>query len=121
MPRRTTVDDQFGVPTFIASPPISRGTLGTLRYRSAVFLTAGKRVYGYLVTDRGAATRRGVAVGDSLARARDRYPELKCGTTAGDSESEAFPYCAGRLGRLYVSFGLDPIGSIIVSQTRLQP
>jgi hypothetical protein len=29
----------------------------------------------------GAATRRGVAIGDSLAEARKAYPRLRCGTT----------------------------------------
>jgi hypothetical protein len=115
-PAGTTIDDQFGVPTFIADPPGTRSSR-SFRYRDVVFLRASGRVFGYLVTKRGAATRRGVAVGDSLERVRERYPQLKCGT-GGDEE---FPYCAGKVGRLSISFGLDPVGSITVTETRLQP
>jgi hypothetical protein len=109
-------DAELGQPTWIDA-----GGAGdhTLRYRDLVVLVAGDRVDGILVTGRRARTRRGVRIGDRLARAADRYPELECGTANLGSEYVPHRYCAGRLGRLFVSFGADPIRSITVSRARL--
>ena len=119
-PVGTTSDDDLGQPTFIAAPSDSRGSFHALRYPGVVFLTSRGRVYGFLVTDPRAATRRDVGIGHGASRVRDRYPGLDCGTANEGSEYPQFPYCAGRLGRLYVSFGEDPVRSVTVSSTPLQ-
>ena len=118
-PAGTTVDDELGQPTVVDSPPGPPGSDRSLRYRRVVFMVSGGRVFGLLVTDRRAATRRGVGIGDPLERVSERYRALRCGIANEGSEYRTYPYCAGRLGRLFVSFGEDPIKSITVSSTRL--
>ena len=114
-PARTAVDEELGQPTVVDSP---EGGTHTLRYRDAVYLTARGRVFALLVADRRARTLRGVGIGDSLDRVRERYGQLRCGTTPG-REYPDHPYCAGKLGRLSISFGENPIKSITISATRL--
>jgi hypothetical protein len=119
-PAGTTVDDDLAVPTIVEFPRHTpRGTEHDLRYRDVVFMTARGRVYGLLVTDRRATTRRGVGIGHPVRRAAERYKTLDCGIANERSEYPTFPYCVGRLDRLYVSFGGNPIKSITISTTRL--
>jgi hypothetical protein len=108
--------DELGVPTVIDSPA---GEPGGLRYRNVVFTTARGRIHGFVVTDPSAATSRGVGIGDPIDRAGNRYRELRCGIANLNTEYRPFRFCTGRLGRLFVSFGADPIRSITVSSTRL--
>jgi hypothetical protein len=117
-PAGTTIEDALGQPTAIDGLP-GEATEHTLRYRNVVFLTARRRVYGFLVIDPSARTRRDVGIGDRLARAGSRYRELSCGLANEGSEYATFRYCAGRLGRLSLSFGEDPIRSITISTTRI--
>jgi len=65
-----------------------------------------------------AETSRGVRVGASFERARERYPELACGVNKS-SEYAEYPSCTGRVGKIYISLGGDPIGSLTVSRTPL--
>jgi hypothetical protein len=120
-PTASPAGDELGAPTFIDSPPGPPGSTHELRYREVVFLASGGRVFGMLVADRRAATRRDVGIGDRLERAGDRYGEVDCGTGNEGSEYPEFRYCTGRVGRLFVSFGEDPIRSITVSSARLVP
>lgn len=69
------------------------------------------QVRGILLTSPGAATRRGVEIGDSLGDVDDRYPELDC--VAGDwLDGERF--CAGELDGTEVWFGGHPVDVIVV-------
>ena len=109
--------DSYG-PSSMSSPEPCKGphfTQQLMRYRGAVFGTCRGRVHDLIVTQDGAATRRGVSVGDPLEEARDAYPALDCGD-AGGGEYEEYPYCAGRVGPgRYAWFGNDPIHSIMLA------
>jgi hypothetical protein len=82
----------------------------TLRYRGASFFVLSGRAFGFMVTAEGAATERGVAVGDPLADAKRAYPELKCeGASAGETSAVQAASCHGRLSaHRFVWFGGDP-------------
>lgn len=81
-------------------------------YKGVTFLMTGNRVRGLLVWDRQAQTRRGVAPGDPLAEAKERYRRLICATQRG--EGPHFDYCVGRGGPPYLWFGGDPINVIVL-------
>jgi hypothetical protein len=91
----------------------------SLRYEGFVFLVGTEGVYAIMVTE-PARTRRGVAVGDDLGRARRLY-ELGCGEgVAGERMGggvETYPTCKGTIDdRIRIWFGEDPIGSIAIAR-----
>ena len=98
-----------GVPQTLPGP----GTV--LKYEDVSLLAGQQGVYALMVTERGARTKRGVAIGDSMADARRAY-ELKCIDVAGGEsllgEQEFSPSCRASVGRLRIWFGRDPIRSI---------
>jgi hypothetical protein len=104
---------QAGVPQSIPARP----GWGLLKYKDVVFLTRlGGGVYGLMVTKRGATTKRGVSIGDSMDDARRRY-RLKCLSVAGGESlfggQKFYPSCGARLRRgVQVWFGRDPIRSV---------
>ena len=106
------------------SIPSVCGPPSVLRYERVSFLFCNARVYTVIVAVEGAATRRGVAVGDPLDAARNRYRGLHCGDApAGDAlvgEHPTYPYCTGKIGGRHVWFGRDPIASITISTEPLR-
>lgn len=58
-----------------------------------------------------------MAIGDPLARARERYDGVTCDVRNRNSEYVAYPYCRVRIGRHTIWFGRDPIESITISTT----
>jgi hypothetical protein len=88
-------------------------------YREANFLLfAPRHVNRWVVHDvrvgrDGAATSRGVAIGDTLQEAEAAYPEIDCATANEGTEYATYPFCAGELatGR-NIWFGGDPIDII---------
>ena len=72
-------------------------------------------VYAFIITDPRAETTRGVRVGDPLAKARRRYPGLRCteGNGGANSEYPQFPTCVGRVApNRYLGFSQNPIKTI---------
>jgi len=91
----------------------------SLRYRGFSFLVGTEGVYAIMVTE-PARTRRGVAVGDDLARARRLY-KVGCGEgVAGERIGggvATYPTCRGTIdGRIRIWFGEDPIGSLAIAR-----
>lgn len=89
-----------------------------LRYEDVFFFPCKRgtdcsgRVGGFAVTAPGAETREGVAIGDDLDEAKQKY-DLKCGTANEGTEDEEFEVCAGEVApRRYLYFGNDPIDDI---------
>jgi hypothetical protein len=111
-------ESDFYGPSSMSTPAPCRGPAATtqlMRYPRVVFATCRGRIHNLLVTERGAATRRGVSVGEPLDEARDAYPGLRCGD-AGGGEADEYPYCTGRVGPgRYAWFGNDPIHSITLA------
>jgi hypothetical protein len=118
----------LGMPWVVAPPRESQPRDGTprgrpfegfdvLRYREGVFsLYQRVGVYRLTTVQPGSRTRRGVEIGDSLNKARQRYPSLRCGIRNEDSEYVEYPYCTGRLARgRFIWLGQDPIRSITVA------
>ena len=95
-------------------PGGQRGEQVTLRYRGASFFVRRGRVFGFMVTDDGANTSRGVGVGDSLAEARRAHPELTCRPESrGETTAPQEAHCEGRVGPgRYMFLGGDPIESV---------
>jgi hypothetical protein len=92
------------------------GRHALLRYDDVSFLFFDGEVFAVVVTDDGAATERGLAIGDDLDSVEQRYQRMTCGDA--EPESGPFPYCAGALGRQrHIWFGQDPIGSITMATT----
>jgi len=72
-------------------------------------------VKGIIVTDRRAQTSRSVGIGDTLAFAQERYPNLRCDTVGPRTEyiRPPLPACRARIApRRYLGFGQEPIRSI---------
>jgi hypothetical protein len=95
-------------------PPGGPG--GWLRYEVVSFVLVDDRVCEVIIAEEGAATRRGVAVGDDLDAASEAYPEFECGEAA-DGEGlfgtqPTFSYCTGSIGDHYLWFGGDPVNVI---------
>jgi hypothetical protein len=91
----------------------------TLRYEQVTFIMDGGRVCDFIVTEAGAATNRGVAIGDQLEDSEAAYSDIKCGIANEGSEYPQFPYCAGYLGpRRFIWFGGDPIDTIQMNTER---
>jgi hypothetical protein len=87
-----------------------------LRYEDVSFLFFDGKVFAVLITEDGAATRRGVAIGHDIDSVEDRYQALTCGDA--EPESGPYPYCAGALKPdRHVWFGQNPIGSITMATT----
>jgi hypothetical protein len=75
-------------------------------------------VYAVAVWRPGTKTTNGIALGDPLDRARERYPGLKCAVRNRTGEHPSYPYCRGRVDGHWVWFGHDPIHSITLSTTK---
>lgn len=110
-------------PARVGVPQSIPGTGGLLKYEDVVFLAAsGRGVYAIMVTDAGATTKRGVAIGDALKEAREKY-ELECMRVAGGESplggQEFYPSCGADVGGgVRIWFGRDPITSITVVSRR---
>ena len=74
--------DEDGTPGSWNPPGSAAGYPRDLDYRGSSYLVEQRRedprVYGIIVTDRRAQTSRGVGIGDTLAFAVRRYPQLRC-------------------------------------------
>jgi hypothetical protein len=105
---------EIGGPTVVAD-----GCGTSLRYDGVSFFVCGGHVYGFIVTQSGARTRRGVAIGDAASAVRARYPQLSCGEAP--FEGGSYPYCGGRIAkRRWLWFGRDPVRSISVAVVPLR-
>jgi hypothetical protein len=108
---------EVGVPESIPAP----GTYRLLKYDDVAFLASPAGVYAFIVTQGGAGTTRGVAIGDRMVEARDAY-RTRCKDVAGGESllggQEFYPSCGARVGPHYVWFGRDPIRSITIVATR---
>jgi len=106
---------EIGVPQTIPVPPGTRFPPDLLKYDNVAFIVGPSGVYAFIVTEDGAATTRGVAIGDSIEKARTAYP-VRCIEVAGGESllggEEFYPSCGATLDRLRVWFGRDPIRSI---------
>ncbi len=106
---------EAGVPQSIRTPGGGPGVL--LKYEDVAFLaTSGTGVYAMIVTEEGATTTRGVAIGDEMNAARRRY-RPRCLDVAGAESllggQELYPSCGANIGnRVRIWFGRDPIESI---------
>lgn len=100
-----------------------KGEQVTLRYRGASFFVRHDRVFGFMVTSRGSATSRGVAVGDDLDEVEGKYPGFRCEEELeGDTTAPQKAHCAGQAADdLLTYFGGDPIESITVVRQSLVP
>lgn len=88
-------------------------------YRQSAYLVESRlkepRVYGFIVTDPRAQTLNGVGVGDTLAFAVERYPQMRCDVVgpANEAVRPQFPACRARIApRRFLGFGENPIRSI---------
>lgn len=61
------------------------------------------------VAEPGASTVEGVAIGDDLDEVKSAYPTFHCDMANEGTEYEPYPACSGRLGRIQVWIGGDPI------------
>jgi hypothetical protein len=111
-------EESYRGPPFIPTPA---GRPDVLRYAEAAFLVARDTGLASLVVTRlGATTRAGIAVGDRLARVRQRHDDVRCGEApAGEAifggEDPTYPWCEVGVGRVQVFFGDDPIESITLT------
>lgn len=109
-----------GAPAVRNWPPGWEGRPTVLRYDGVAFLVGPKGVFAFVVSEEGAATKRGVAIGDPLARAR-RADGAGCGQQPyGESlfgGTRSFSWCRTTIGhRVRLWFGRDPIRSITVAR-----
>ena len=94
----------------------------TLHYEDVAYLvspTVG--VFSMATLAEGARTRAGVAVGDDVARVRERYRGVRCGeAVAGEplfgGDVPKYPWCRVQVGDVRVFFGDDPIESITLTR-----
>ena len=110
--------DIGGPPAVRVWPPGS-GSSKALRYEGVAFALGSDGVYAIIVTA-PARTRRGLAIGDDLARSRRLY-DVGCGQgIAGErigGGSLTYPTCRGTIdGRIRIWFGEDPIRSIAIAR-----
>ena len=95
------------------------GKVAHYRYANAVFAFDRGQLVWFETIERGAATSRGVAVGDPLERVESAYGDAICGTAAGGEYGE-YPACVVKVRRKrYVWFGGDPVVSITVGAAPL--
>jgi hypothetical protein len=115
-------DEGSGGPWSVVTGPHHLGPGGikgeqvTLRYRGASLFVRHDRVFGFMVTDRGGTTMRGVRVGDRLEKAKERYPAFRCDEEwRGETTAPQKANCSGVVSDdLLTYFGGDPIESITV-------
>ena len=99
--------------------PRLMGNPELLRYQDVSFLLMDDRVFALMITDLGAATRQGVAIGNNLDAADGRYDDLNCEEAEIGDFGETFPFCAGPLApQRHIWFGQDPIRSITIATTQ---
>jgi hypothetical protein len=90
-----------------------------LRYGDVSFLLLDDKVFALMITDEGAATQAGVAIGHYLDAAEERYEGLNCEEVEIGDFGETFPFCAGPLRpQRHIWFGEDPIRSITIATTQ---
>ena len=90
------------------------------RYEHAAFGFNCEKLLWIEITEPGAATREGVAVGDPQAAVESLYPDATCGT-AGGGEWEEYPACSLKVApKRYVWFGGDPITTIAIAVVPLE-
>jgi hypothetical protein len=100
-----------GIPSTPRTPEL-------LRYQQVSFLLLDDKVFALMITDDGAATSRGLAIGGDLDDADERYEGLNCEDVEIGDFGETFPYCAGVLApERHIWFGQDPIRSITITTT----
>lgn len=110
-----------GAPTVRNWPPRWRGRPIVLRYEDVAFLVGPRGVFAVVVTEDGATTRRGVRIGDALARARLVYG-ASCGVQPyGEAlfgqRTPSCRWCRATIrNRIRIWFGRDPIRSITVAR-----
>lgn len=86
-----------------------------LVYKDVMFLLFDGAVAAIYVVRPGAATIRGIALGDSISEVGDAYPGFTCGTANEGTEYLTFPYCEGSVRRgSTIWFGNDPIDVIAI-------
>lgn len=82
---------------------------------TAYLVSASAGVFSMATVAEGARTRAGVAVGDPLARVRERYGRVRCGE-ARRSGAAGYAWCRALVGPVRVFFGGDPIASITLTR-----
>jgi hypothetical protein len=124
--------DRIGAPITYAFPaPCDRSLPGApqdgtpnevgvteIRYRGSGASFCRGRAFLFVVSSRGSSTTAGAAIGQSLERARKRYPTLRCRTSPGSTEPPVpvYKYCTGKIGpRRYLWLGQDPVSSIAIA------
>jgi hypothetical protein len=93
-----------------------------LRYPDYSFFLQDDRVWSIEIIDRGAHTKRGLGVGDSISLIQKAYPQLDCHQDdRGEDEPDPYPVCSGQTGPYrYMFFGGDyaesgsPVKSITI-------
>jgi hypothetical protein len=84
-----------------------------MRYEEVSFALDDGQVCDFVVIEGGAATQRGVAIGQELGKAKQVYPDLECGVANEGTDYRAYPYCAGKIAhQRFIWFGGDPIDTI---------
>ena len=115
-------ENDFGPVTVLFPPSMVRRPveLSFYRYRYVVFLFVDARMQVFSVVEPGAATNRGVRIGDPLEKVRTRYPELRCAIAREGTEyGPKFPACSGRVAKgRSIWFGGDPVGDVTVGNAR---
>jgi hypothetical protein len=109
-PRRTR---PFTGPLAIPAPDSIQAAVA--QYQSHAFLIGSIGTYSLKTVAPGAATQRGVGVGEPLSAVRQAYPGTRCGRYL-QGEGTAFDWCSARIGLNAVFFGGDPIASITVTR-----
>jgi hypothetical protein len=85
-------------------------------YPGVTYYTSPGLVEGFRVSQPGSATIGGIEVGDPLDAARHAYPGMTC-DVVHYQDSTGGPYCRLELStKLALSFGGDPIDSIMVAR-----
>jgi hypothetical protein len=85
-------------------------------YPGVTYYTSPGLVEGFRVSQTGSETLGGIEVGDSLDAARHAYPGMTCDVVHFE-DSTGGPYCRVELStKLALSFGGDPIDSIMVAR-----
>jgi hypothetical protein len=112
------------LPAEVGVPQSLPGPGEVLSYEDVALLVGSKGVYAIMVTKPGAATTRGVAIGDGIKEAQAAY-STRCMKVAGGESllggQELYPSCGARVGSMYVWFGRDPIRSITLVSRRHSP
>ena len=94
----------------------------TLHYGDTAYLVSPSvGVFSMATLAEGARTRAGVAVGDDLARVRERHRGARCGeAVAGEplfgGDVPKYAWCRVQVGDVRVFFGDDPVESITLTR-----